>query len=126
MLQFGAWPRAGPLGRRRADPAATAGDAAGRVAVDRCPPRCFTACFDLMELLHEDLRPPRRPQRARSSPETASAANRRMVAAALFGRIRASFESPAVRLSIATPERRLDTPGRCGESNGSLLGGENH
>ena len=49
-----------------------------------------------------------------------------MAAAALCGRIRASFEAPAVRLPIAPAKWRFDTPGRCGESHGSPLGGKNH
>ena len=94
--------------------------------LDRSPLMCFAGRFDIIRLLHDEVRGLRRPERARHSPEAASAANRRMAAAALCGRIRALFEAPAVRLPIARPERRFDTPGRCGESHGPPLGGKNH
>ena len=87
---------------------------------------CFAGRIDIIPLLHDELRGLRRPEHARHLPEAASVANRRMAAAALCGRIRASFEAPAVRLPIARPERRFDTPGRCGESHGPPLGGKNH
>ena len=68
---------------------------------------CFAGRIDIMPLLHDELRGLRRPEHARHLPEAASVANRRMAAAALCGRIRASFEAPAVRLPIAPPGAAL-------------------